>query len=246
MSAPKPTIVFVAGAFSNFDGYTPTTSILKQEGYEVIPVTLPSVGANPPHADFSAEVSAIRDAAMAPMNAGKDVVLVVHSWAGVPGSEAMKGLSKSDRESNGLKGGVVRLVYLTAAVLEVGLNGQSVAEGEPFPWMRLEPDKRVYVRDPETLMFGDLDPATRKAMAEKLESHSWGSFITETTHAAWREVPSTYLICENDNCLPAFVQELMTNTPGSLFEVERCSAGHFPTLSMPKFTADVIRRAAGE
>lgn len=35
-------------------------------------------------------------------------------------------------------------------------------------------------------------------------------------------------------------------TPGALFEEERCSAGHSPFLSMPRFTADVIRRAAGE
>jgi len=246
MSSEKPSIVFVAGAFSKFDAYTLTSNILEQEGYEVIPVSLPSVGADPPHETITEEVSAIRDATMKPMSEGKDVVLVVHSWAGVPGSEAMKGLGKAAREREGLKGGVVRLVYLTAVVLDVGLHGQSVTGGEPFPWMRLEADKRVYVKDPEVTFFSGLDAGIQKSMIEKLESHSWGPFITKTTYAAYRDIPSTYLICENDNVIPVFAQEMMVKTPGSLFKVERCAAGHFPTLALPKFTADVIIRAAGD
>jgi len=245
MSSRKPSIVFVAGAFSRFDAYTLTTNILEQEGYEVTPVTLPSVGASPPHETMTEEVSTIREATMKRLDEGKDVVLVMHSWAGVPGSEAMKGLSKAAREKDGLKGGVVRLVYLTAVVLEVGLHGQSFMGGEPFPWMRLEADKRVYVRDP-VAFFSELNAETQKSMIEKLESHSWGPFITETTYAAYRDIPSTYLICENDNIIPVFAQEMMVKTPDSLFNVERCAAGHFATLTLPKFTAGVIIRAASE
>jgi hypothetical protein len=66
------------------------------------------------------------------------------------------------------------------------------------------PDNRVYVRDPEAHFFNGIDEETKTSM--KLESHSWGPFVTEATHAAWREIPSTYLICKNDQSIPAFAQ----------------------------------------
>jgi pimeloyl-ACP methyl ester carboxylesterase len=47
---------------------------------------------------------------------GKDVVLVTHSYGGVVGTEASKGLSKSERTEAGKDGGLVRLVYLTSVV----------------------------------------------------------------------------------------------------------------------------------
>ncbi|KAF2653173.1 hypothetical protein K491DRAFT_751978 [Lophiostoma macrostomum CBS 122681] len=44
----------------------------------------------------------------------------VHSYSGTVGSEACKYLSKTHRESQGLAGGVISLVYLTALVLDMG------------------------------------------------------------------------------------------------------------------------------
>jgi len=96
------------------------------------------------------------------------------------------------------------------------------------------------------LFYNDVDPETAKVMVEGLKSQSYGAFLSKVTYTAWRDIPSTYLICENDKCLPVELQEAMMKTPGALFEEERCRAGHSPFLSMPRFTADVIRRAAGE
>jgi hypothetical protein len=94
MATAKSRIVCVSGAFCGFYAYISTSDALKQQGYEVLAVSLPSVGARPSHESFAQEVAAIHEAAMGPIIAGKDVVLVVHSWAGVPGSEAMNSLGK--------------------------------------------------------------------------------------------------------------------------------------------------------
>jgi len=51
---------------------------------------------------------------------GTDVILVVHWYGGTVGSEAMKGLGRKDREGAGMKTAVIRLVYLSALVLDVG------------------------------------------------------------------------------------------------------------------------------
>lgn len=71
-------------------------------------------------------------------------------------------------------------------------------------------------------------------------------FCSAASYAAWKHIPSTYLVCENDNAIPLQAQEMMIGQPGANFTVERCAASHSPFLSMPDFTVDVIRRAAGE
>ena len=53
---------------------------------------------------------------------GKDVVLTMNSYGGFPGTEASKGLSKKEREANGLKGGIIELVYLASFLPAVGLS----------------------------------------------------------------------------------------------------------------------------
>ena len=57
-------------------------------------------------------MDAIRDCLSALTKDEKDIVLVVHSYTGMPGTEAPKGLGKKGRQDAGLKGGVIRLVYI--------------------------------------------------------------------------------------------------------------------------------------
>jgi hypothetical protein len=55
-------------------------------------------------------------------DAGKDVILVMHSYGGVPGSAAAKDLSKEERAKESKPGGIVRLVYLAAFPIEEGVS----------------------------------------------------------------------------------------------------------------------------
>lgn len=62
---------------------------------------------------------------------GKDVILIPHSYGGVPTTQSTKGLSKSERQKEGKKGGVVRIAYMTALVPAVGATGMSVLANAP-------------------------------------------------------------------------------------------------------------------
>lgn len=64
---------------------------------------------------------------------GKDILVLTHSYGGIPGTESVKGLSKADREKEGKKGGVVRLLYMTSIVPPVGGCLQTVMEGDNAP-----------------------------------------------------------------------------------------------------------------
>jgi hypothetical protein len=67
------------------------------------------------------------------------------------------------------------------------------------------------------------------AMSE-LVSHSPRSFAETVTRTGWREVPSTYVVCTEDQSLPPKLQERFALHAGT---VERLAACHSPFLSIP-------------
>ena len=138
MSSSKPTILLVPGAWHSPDLYAPMTDLLVAEGYEYIGISLVSVGADPALENWDPDVELIHKTVLGVLDRGKDVVLVVHSYGGLVGSEAMKGLGKKQRESEGKKGGVVRLVYICAFFLELGMHLQAVKNDQPHPWMKVD------------------------------------------------------------------------------------------------------------
>ena len=83
---------------------------------------LPSAMRNPPEEPASLEDDAtfFRRLIERLSDRGEDVVLVAHSYGGVVGTECVKGVTKSERQAQGKKGGVVRIVYLTSHVPGVG------------------------------------------------------------------------------------------------------------------------------
>lgn len=71
-----------------------------------------------------------------------------------------------------------------------------------------------------------------------------GAYNKHIKYAAWREVPSTYLVCEKDQSIDVPMQEGMASQ--ALAEVERCSVGHMVMLVVPEVVVDLVRRKAGE
>jgi hypothetical protein len=56
-------------------------------------------------------------------------------------------------------------------------------------------------------------------------------------------IQATYLVCENDKCVPPSLQEGQLVSALNI-RVEKCSAGHSPMLSQPERTVDVIVKVA--
>ena len=90
------------------------------------PLDIPSVNPTLPLSPnaFEADVSAIREAlAEAIESKSLDVVLVGHSYGGVPCVAAAEGLWKTTRERQGRKGGIVKVALIAAPLV---LTGETV------------------------------------------------------------------------------------------------------------------------
>lgn len=107
----KPVLVLVPGAWHPPSAFGPFTKYLESKGYLVDPVALQSVDADPPLHNFDADVQHIAAAVEKHADAGRDVILLTHSYGGNPGSSASKGLLKSQREAAGKSGGIINKIY---------------------------------------------------------------------------------------------------------------------------------------
>lgn len=118
----KPTILIVPGSFSAASLYDTLISALHALSFRAIVSDLPSASRLPPApaASMADDAAHFHGLAESLADEGRDIVIVTHSYGGIPGTEAAKGLAKADREAEGKRGGVVRLVYLTSIVPPVG------------------------------------------------------------------------------------------------------------------------------
>lgn len=126
-------IQIVPGSFARTAFYDPLREALIAEGYATSITPLPSIGMRHgrPPATMEEDAECIRAATEGLVEQGEDVVLVMHSYGGIPGMQSVEGFSRAERERAGKAGGVVKLVYLAAVVPEVG---QSVNE-IMAPWL---------------------------------------------------------------------------------------------------------------
>ena len=102
---------------------------------------------------------------------------------------------------------------------------------------------------PIPTFYNDLPLSVAESWALKLKPHSYATKFVGAKSAAWRTIPSTYLICDDDRAIPNFVQEGMVKVcqdAGASMVTERIFTGHSPFLVKPDETAAFVRRAAGE
>ena len=130
MESTKPTILLVPGAWFNPLTYSTFLSLLQNSSYPVTSCTYPSLNpSDPATANAAADTEHVLKKSLLPLieEEGKDVVIIAHSYGGVPGSAAARGLSKAERSREGRKGGVVGLIHISSFVLP---GGASVADGQ--------------------------------------------------------------------------------------------------------------------
>ena len=189
-------------------------------------------------------------------------------WGGIPTCSALDGLSKVERTEQGHATGVTKLTFVSAFVLLEGMsiNGLNAAAGgstETVPWLDFLDvstsiksflsstnqiqDGNVMANDVYNMFYHDIDPTEAEKYISKLKPHSLATFADTTRSAAWRKIPSAYLICENDRSVPVPLQEMLIETirkEGGVIDTERLASGHSPYVKDPEFVAGFIERAA--
>lgn len=251
----KPVILLVPGAWHSPSGFAPLANYLTQHNYIVEGIPLPSVGSSPPQTTFDADVQAIASTIGRHADEGSNIVILFHSYGGVPGTSACKGLLKSDRSSTGQSGGVVHLIYCCAFALEEGVCLMDGLGGQPLPWFQFSSDGGSLMPEtPEDKFYNDIDdPKLLQELVNNLRPQSYGPYFSKSTYAVWRDVPSTYVMCQKDQALPFEVQQAMAanvmkvtvESGGKVgMQVFTLDSSHSPFLSRPEELGDIVLSVA--
>ncbi|KAH8666972.1 Alpha/beta hydrolase fold-1 [Xylariales sp. PMI_506] len=261
----KPSILIVPGSFAHPSLYDNLVEALAKHGYELRALHIPSIGLEagvgrdipPPSmyddaAFIAQEVNKLADE-------GKDVVLIPHSYGGVPATESVdKSLTKEAREKDGKKGGLVRLAYMTCLVPAVGQTAKDVLDelppGDAIP-MNVDENGWMYHVDFEITAaksFSDIPKEEGLSYVKRFAKHSSVSFMTPLRNAGYKNIPISYLLCEDDITIPADLQrkgiEHIEKESGNKVDVTSIKAGHCPSAdsSAPHLVVDWILAVASK
>jgi pimeloyl-ACP methyl ester carboxylesterase len=190
-------------------------------------VALPSCGTDPAALGTVADDAAAVEAAVG-LIAG-DVVVVGHSYGGVPITEA-----RFDPR-------VRHLVYLGAFMPDAA---QSLFDlfppGMTVPFMLQHADGSTSVDPAKAIdaFYADCDALTADWAAGRLRRHRNLNNVTPVTRASWRETPSTYVVLTDDHAWPEAEQR---NLATQATEVRQLPTSHSPFLSRPAELAALLR-----
>ncbi|ROV97140.1 hypothetical protein VMCG_07461 [Cytospora schulzeri] len=243
---PKPAILLVQGSCQIPEAYGKLASALRSRGFFVAHPHLPSLSDHdsPDFAkrDLTDDARAIEaEAKRLVVDEGKNVMVVMHSYGGLVGSDAIpEDLSLQSRHQRGLTGGVFRLFYFAAFVLDQGKSVLGTFGGSPRD--DVKPNGRFTMKETASTIYNDLPPEEAEYWASKIIDQSYAVQTTLITRTAYKYIPSTYVMAEDDHALPLQWQEMFAAATGA--EVKRIQSGHSPQLSRPEELADLIEAAA--
>lgn len=133
----NPVIALVPAAWHAPVHYRAYTDQLEANGYTISTRRLPSCDSSNPAAEsVGRDAEFIRSVLLMPfINAGREVVVIMHSYSGGPGAMAAKGLSIPERRAAGKPGGIIGLIFISAFLAEEGQSLLSASGGAYAPWV---------------------------------------------------------------------------------------------------------------
>lgn len=194
-------------------------------GVPTVAVELPSCGSSAPLSDLAADVAAVRGFLDA-----EPTVLVGHSYGGTVITAA------GDHPS------VQRLVYVTSMLPDVGESLATLAGPGPG-WVQPDAEGLLAMRPDLTEeqirhhFLADCAPELAAGAIERLARQNPLALTQPVTTAAWRTVPSRYVVCTEDLATPPQRQRQFAERAGEVVEL---AGGHHPFLSRPGELAEAI------
>lgn len=226
-------VVFVHGACVR-DGswwWHRTADLLRERGVPSVAPALPSCGeagvpggaGGPGLAD---DVAAVRQVLQ---HGDEPTIVVAHSYGGIVTAEAAAGVAS-----------VRHLLLVSSYLPEVGQSLSEFGDGNSPPFLDIDPAAGTFGVRPELLVdtfLQDCDLDVQAQAPQHLARQSAQVTAQPVGAAAWKQVPSTYLVCAQDKGTPPPLQREFARKADGAIELD---AGHHPFLSQPAAVRDLL------
>ncbi|KAJ4403989.1 hypothetical protein N0V85_004964 [Neurospora sp. IMI 360204] len=259
MSFPTD-MVIIPGGWHTPASYRKFTTALSAAfpSIRVTVLPLPSITNDPsPTADFYTDSAFVRSSVSQMISEGRRLAILMHSYGGQVGSNALHGLYREEKSG----GGITHLIHLAAAMLFPN-SLMSAPYGDSKPNVSLNPadfnflpDGRVVALHPVEMWIGT--EAGDKGEATDQEIEEYVGTITpiatkvvsqKTEHAAWMDGKEeggpkvVYVMTAKDISVPYELQKWMVERAREEVGVDvktvRMKTGHVPTLTR---TGELVR-----
>lgn len=243
-----PTVVFTPGAWHGTWAFDTVRSQLEALGYPTEAVALPSVGNTNASVGVADDVAALAAKLATLADAGKDVVMVCHSYGGVVASSAVEGFGYKTRSSAGLgENGVIMLVYMTAFAAPAQTSLLDALGGEYLWWMT--PDASgdfITASNASQVFYADVANETLVLEAvAALEPEPARIFSDDNTYEPWNNgVEVGFFFTEQDQAIPLATQQSMASQFPSGYVSYTMNSSHSPFMSMPEKVTEGVVLAA--
>lgn len=233
--ATSPTVVLVHGAFADASGFAGVIRELQSKGVEA------RAPMNPLRSlSFDADAIAKYTNAI-----DGPVILAGHSYGGAVISQAAPSIKD-----------VVGLVFLSAFALDEGESSASIQEPYPpslvgkhveptcydAPGAPSGPDLFIPISMFHEAFCADLPAEVAATMAVSQRPVSAAAFTENATVAGWKNLPSWYMVSEQDNAIPPDCERFMAKRANATVE-SVSGASHAAFIAQPGVAAGLILKA---
>lgn len=241
MTDMPPTIVFTPGAWHGTWAFDTVRDDLSAMGYDTKAVQLPSVGATNPSVGLAEDVAALAAEVEALADTGRDVVMVLHSYGGLVGSNAVRNLDPKTRAAAGKPGGVVMLLYMTAFAIPPNTSLLDALGGTCPSWVQPLDGGFMWPDDIMDIFYYDVPPDLAARALDSLAHEPSRIFSDKSAFAPWTAgVPVGYLFTLHDRALGiAYQRQMQAQFPAGSFTYT-FESGHAPFMSMASEVAKAI------
>ncbi|KAL8786745.1 MAG: hypothetical protein Q9195_008079 [Heterodermia aff. obscurata] len=191
-----------------------------------------------PWPDMYTDALAVRKNLSRDIEAGLAVLLVAHSYGGLPASEALlPELCYKARKEQGKSGGVIGFFAIASFFLPPGMTTLQAVGDEPLPTTPVQPSGLHVITDPRNNLFNDLTAPEQDHWISLLRPQSWMVHETPLRNAGYLGVRCAYLKTELDLLTPIQGQRLgiaMARQMGANITEFTIDGGHDAFLGQPE------------
>ena len=203
-------------------------------------------------ADQEPDIAVVRNAIKGELDQGLDVIVVPHSYGGMPTISALVDLGPVARSQAGYQTSVVAIAGISTFVLPAGMpinqnqskdGGVSGVKGN-FLYVYESPGA-------VEAFYHDLPRVEGEKWAASLKpTTSLGALVQPSKYTAYEDIPVHFLLCTDDRANPVEIQRMVVDrieeNAKAKLQVTEIHCSHSPFLSRVEETTAFLRRAAGE
>ncbi|KAI1849199.1 hypothetical protein JX266_005160 [Neoarthrinium moseri] len=223
-TSSKPVILLIHGGWHYPKCYGPLVDELEGLGYSVLCPELPTLGADTHGKTPADDVALIHEIVLPLFDQGKEIVIIGHSYGGIPACASTQGLGVQERALEGKKGGFKSIVFLAAfAIPKRGMDLLQTFGGSWGVWQNATTpytrNQLITVNDnAKHAFYNDMPDDESQKWFDTLVPHSQDAFETGVDYvAADLTIPKGYVICELDQVSANYDLPIVPNSRSNFY-----------------------------